>query len=163
MIGVQFNVGETREALREAIALLQDMTPVYEDVGEYMTEKTRQRFITGKAPDGTAWAPKSEATLARYKRLGYGNLRKPLIGPLKALSRQIVTFVSKDGVVIGSNQIYARVMQDGAAKGAFGTDSRGNPLPWGRIPAREWLGISPAEGGDIVEIVEEHLGRKLNV
>ena len=63
MIGVQFNVGKTRDALREAIGLLQDMTPVYEDVAEYMTEKTRQRFISGKAPDGTAWARKSEATL----------------------------------------------------------------------------------------------------
>ena len=152
-----------RPGTREAIGLLQDMTPVYEDVAEYMTEKTRQRFISGKAPDGTAWARKSEATLARYKRLGYGNLSKPLIGPLKALSRQIVTFVSKDGVVIGSSQIYARVMQEGAVKGAFGTDSRGRPVPWGRIPAREWLGISPSEGTDIVEIVEEHLGRKLNV
>ena len=163
MIGVQFNVGKTREALKAAIAELQDMTPVYEDVAEYMVEKTRRRFIEGKAPDGTAWAPKSEGTLARYKRLGYGNLGKTLIGPSKALSRQILSFVSKDGVVIGSAQIYARVMQEGAAKGAFGTDARGRPLPWGRIPAREWLGISAREAIDIVAIVEEHLGRTLDL
>lgn len=163
MIGVQFNVGKTREALKAAIAQLQDMTPVYEDVADYMVEKTRLRFIEGKAPDGTQWAPKSEATLERYKRLGYGNLGKPLIGPLKALSRQVLSFVSRDGVVIGSAQIYARVMQEGAQKGAFGTDSRGRPVPWGRIPAREWLGISAQEGIDIVEIVEEHLGRTLDL
>ncbi len=161
MIGVQFNAGKTRQALREAIDQLQDMTPVYEDIGEYMIEATRERFRTGTAPDGTKWAPKSEATLARYKRLGYGTLGKPLIGPLRALSTQILKFVSRDGVVIGSALIYSRVMQDGAAKGAFGNDARGHPIPWGRIPARQWLGISAQDATNIVEIVEEHLGRPL--
>ena len=34
MIGVQFNAGKTRDALRAAIDQLQDMTPIYEDIGE---------------------------------------------------------------------------------------------------------------------------------
>lgn len=162
MIGVQFNIGKTREALKAARALLDDMTPVYTDIGEYMIEATRKRFQTGTGPDGKAWAAKSQNTLDRYKRLGYGNLRRPLIGPGKRLSREIQRFVGKDGVVIGSSLIYSGVMQDGAAKGAFGSDSRGRPLPWGNIPARVWLGISAADATAIVEIAEEHMARKLD-
>lgn len=136
MFNIQFNAGASRAAIRKAIGLLADMTPVYRDIGEYMVEATRKRFVAGTAPDGTRWAPKSAATLDRYRKLGYGNLSRPLIGPGKALSRQIRQFVSKDGVVIGSPLIYSGVMQDGAAQGAFGTNARGRPIPWGRIPAR---------------------------
>lgn len=162
MFGVQFNAGQSRQTIRDAITLLGDMTPVYTDIGEYMLNATRQRFISGTAPDGTGWAAKSEATLERYKRLGYGSLNKPLKGPSGRLSREIQRFVSRDGVIIGSSLIYARVMNEGAARGAFGNNAAGRPIPWGRIPARQWLGISKEEDAGIVAIVEEHLGRVLD-
>ena len=161
MLTVEFNGEASRKAIRAAIEQLQDMTALYQDIGEYMIAATRQRFVTGQDPEGKAWAPKSQGTLDRYKAMGYGNLSRPLIGPGKALSRQIVMFVAREGVVIGSSLIYAGVMQRGAAKGAFGTDSRGNSLPWGTIPARRWLGISAADESAIVEIVEEALARDL--
>lgn len=159
---VKFNAEGAQAAIRQALATLKDMTPVYQDVGEYMIEATRRRFIEGKAPDGTTWAPKSAATLERYKRMGYGSLGRPLIGPSRALSRQIVKFVARDGVVIGSNQIYSGVMQDGAAKGAFGKTRTGLPIPFGDIPARVWLGISAADETAIIEIIDEHLAQDLS-
>lgn len=158
---VQFNAGPTREALRIALSVLTDMTPIYQDVGDYMIDATHKRFITGTAPDGSKWPAKSQATLDRYRRMGYGTLTRPLIGPSKSLSRQILKFVSQGGVLIGSSLIYSGVMQDGAAKGAFGADSRGRPIPWGRIPARTWLGISAEDGKAIVEIAEEHIEEAL--
>lgn len=158
---VQFKAEGARAALRKAIHSLEDLTPIYQDIGEYMIEATRRRFVTGTAPDGSPWAPKSAGTLERYKRLGYGSLGRPLIGPSKALSRQILKFVSKGGVVIGSAQIYSGVMQFGADKGAFGTDRRGRSIPWGRIPARVWLGLSAADELAIIEIVDEHLAADL--
>jgi len=161
MFRVQFNAGRTREAIREAVRLLEDMTPVFTDIGEYMVEATRQRFVRGVGPDGKPWAPKRPATLERYRRLGYGSLGRPLIGPARALSRQIQRIASRDGVVIGSSLIYSGVMQDGAAKGAFGTDSRGRPIPWGNIPARVWLGISRDDEAAILDIVDEHLKGRL--
>lgn len=161
MFGVQFNAGPSREVIRAAARQISDMTPVYEDIGEYLLEEHKLRFIEGKGPDGKSWAPKSEATLARYKQLGYGSLGKPLIGPSKLLSRIIQRFVSANGVVIGSSLIYSRVMQDGATKGAFGTNARGRPIPWGRIPARRWLGMSRKNDADVIDIVEEWLERLL--
>lgn len=158
MFRTEFNGEASRSALSRAMRELEDMTPVYRDIGEYLVEVHRKRFVEGKDPDGKPWAPKKQSTLDRYRRLGYGNLRRPLIGPGKALSRQIANFVSANGVVIGSALIYSRVMQEGAAKGAFGTDSRGRSIPWGTIPARRWLGLSAENERTIVEIVDEHLG-----
>lgn len=157
MFKVQFNAGASREAIRDAAARLKDMTPIFADVGEYMLQATRERFVKGEAPDGSAWAPKSQTTLDRYKALGYGALTRPLIGPGKRLSREIVRLVSKDGVVIGSSLIYAAVQQGGAAKGAFGNDRHGRPIPWGRIPARPFLGLSDADEKAIIDIVDEHI------
>ena len=157
MIRVQFNAGQSRDVLRRALGQLEDMTPIFQSVGEYMVEATRKRFQTGTAPSGERWPAKRPATIERYRRMGYGTLNRPLIGPGRALSRQIQRIVSRDAVIIGSSLIYAGVMQDGAAKGAFGQDRGGRPIPWGRIPARAWLGISSADDRAIVEIVEEEL------
>lgn len=161
MTSLEFNTTATSEAIRRAMAQLDDMTPLFQRVTEYMIQETRERFVTGSAPDGTKWAPKKQSTLDRYKRLGYGNLPKSLIGPGKRLSREVVGAASRSGAVIGSALIYSRVMQDGAAKGAFGSDRRGRPIPWGRIPARVWLGISAADETAIIEIADEHLAQSL--
>jgi phage gpG-like protein len=161
MITTEFNTTAASEAIRNAMAQLKDATPLFQRISEYMIEETRERFVTGTAPDGTKWAPKKQSTLDRYKRLGYGNLPKTLIGPGKRLSREVVGAASRSGAVIGSALIYSRVMQEGAAKGAFGSDRRGRSIPWGRIPARVWLGISAADETAIIEIADEYVARSL--
>ena len=161
MFTAEFNGEASRSALSRAMRELEDMTPIYQDVAAHLIDAHKQRFLRGVDPDGNPWAPKKQSTLDRYRRLGYGNLRRPLIGPGMALSRQIASFVSANGVVIGAALIYSRVMQEGAAKGALGTDSRGNPIPWGAIPARPWLGLSEENERAIVEIVDEHLDDQL--
>ncbi len=159
---VQFNVGDTRAALQRAIASMEDATPLYEDVAEYMVKATRQRFIQGIAPDGTPWAPKKASTLDRYRARGYGG--QSLIKPLYLIGRlrgEIQRIVNRDSVVIGSSLIYSGVMQSGAARGGFGRDGRGRPIPWGTIPARPWLGISKDDAEAIIEIADEFAGRQL--
>lgn len=160
----EFNTTVAADAIRRAMAVLKDMTPIYRDIAEYIVQATRKRFTLGEAPDGSKWAPKSEATIARYKKLGYGNLPKALIGPGRRLSREIKRYADRNGAVIGSSLVYSRVMQEGAAKGALGLTMRGKsmvPIPWGRIPARVWLGVSKQDELEIVGIVEEALEDQL--
>lgn len=161
MFGVQFNIGASRQAIARALAALRDPTPMFQDITEYLIDQRRQRFVKGVGPDGTAWAAKKQSTLERYKALGYGSLPKPLVGPGKRLSREIVGTASKNGSVVGSALIYSGVMNDGAAKGAFGRTKRGGPIPWGRIPARPWIDLGRDEGAAIVEIAEEHIAEAL--
>ncbi len=93
--------------------------------------------------------------------MGYGRLYKPLWGHTGLLKETIVSYVSKDGVIIGSPMIYSGVMQFGAKRGQFGATKRGSPIPWGSIPARRWLGLSPMDERKIVEEVDEYLATSL--
>lgn len=162
VLKVEFNVTRATEAIRRAAAEMSDMTPIHRDVVDYMITATRERFAKGVDPEGTAWAAKKQSTLDRYKQLGYGNLRRVLQGPSRQLSRQVIGEATKTGAVIGSALIYSRVMQDGAEKGAFGNGRNGRPVPWGKIPARVWLGMSPTDEQAIVDIAEEHLANHLD-
>lgn len=157
MFRVEFKHEEISAQLREAARRLDDLTPLHEDIGEYMVEATKERFRKGVDPDGNPWVPKRPATLARYLARGDGNRPDPLIGPSKRLSTEIHRLASRDEVEVGSALEYSGVMQGGARKGAFGSDSRGKPLPWGDIPARVWLGLSDEDERNILDIADEYL------
>lgn len=157
MTRIVFNVAPITEALTRSRERLDDMTPVFESIGNYLIGATRERFGRSEAPDGTKWLPKSAVTLARYKARGDGARPHPLIGPSKRLSREIIAYATKANVEVGSNLEYSGVMQDGAAQGAFGRDSRNHPIPWGTIPARRWLGLSANDEVQVIGIAEEYL------
>lgn len=126
---------------------LTTMGPVMQRIGEVMLHSTQKRFISGQGPDGTSWAPKSDATIAAYLARKETVDFRPLFGPSGDLSSQIYYQVAADGnsVAIGSSMIYAAVQQFGAKKGAFGATARGGKIPWGDIPARPFLGLSSGD------------------
>lgn len=157
MIRLDFNYDAIFRRLESLGDRLDDLTPAYQEIGEYVVDVTKQRFLEGRAPDGSAWAPKKPSTIARYLARGDGNRPDPLIGPSGRLGREVAALPSRDSVEIGSALEYSAVMQNGAAKGAFGNDAQGRPLPWGDIPARVWLGLSDEDERNIIDIVEEHL------
>lgn len=126
---------------------LTDMTDLMQDLGELLVDSTKQRFAEGTAPDGTVWAPKSDATIDAYRRREKKkpNTRvdfRPLFGPSGRLSSEIFAQASSASVEIGSSLIYSAVQQFGAAKGEFGTAANGSSIPWGNIPARPFIGLS---------------------
>lgn len=161
MIRIEFNSAAVLEALGRARAGLADGTRLYTQIGEELVESTRARFQPGIAPDGTRWRDKSPVTLAEYVRRGHGNRPRPLIGASERLSREVLSFPGRDRVEVGSAQPYSAVMQFGAAKGAFGVNRAGRPIPWGTIPARPWLGLSPADEAAIIATVDEFLDESI--
>ncbi|QPT09868.1 phage virion morphogenesis protein [Sphingomonas paucimobilis] len=161
MIRIMFNIEELTQRLGVAATELGDMTPVHEDIGDYMVRQTKLRFVSGVDPYGTRWRPKKPSTIERYKAQGDGNKTKPLIGPSGRLGKEIYFLASRSETEIGSALEYSGVMQGGAAKGAFGRNARGGPLPWGTIPARPFLGLSDADERSILDIVDEHLAEAI--
>jgi phage virion morphogenesis protein len=156
MITIELKQDTVSPALDRLSELLDDLTPVMQEIGEYLVESTKQRFQEGKAPDGTPWAPKSPATLARYEAMGARSaMARPLLGPNAILSRNIFHQAGPSGVEVGSPTIYSAVMHFGAGKGAFGSTSRGAAIPWGPIPARPFLGLSDEDETAIVGITED--------
>jgi phage virion morphogenesis protein len=159
MIRVTLESTRTEAVLERVARSLADPRPVMQDIGEVLVASTKKRFTEGKSPDGLPWAAKSEATLSAYAARGLRADPRPLFGPSGVLSSTIFAEVGPDGssVEVGSNRIYAAVMQFGAAKGAFGTTAGGSSIPWGNIPARPFLGLSEADETEIVATVEDWL------
>ncbi len=162
MIEVQLETGAASAALERAEDLLTDLTPLMIRLGDYLAEATIERFPTGRAPDGSAWAPKSLVTLERQGGGQRGADPRPLFGPSGLLSRLISYEVTPTSVTVGSNMIYAAVQQFGAAQGAFGVTAAGGPIPWGNIPARPFLGLSDDDERAVVKIVEKAIGGALD-
>lgn len=159
MIEVEFNGGAEIERLfAQVSAHLSDLRPLMGDIGDQQIASTRARFLAGQAPDGSVWAPKSPATLAAQAARRISTDTRPLFAS-GDLHSKLNYQIGADGqsVTIGSGQIYAAVQQFGAAKGAFGTDTRGRSIPWGDIPARPYLGLSDQDRVDIAAIITEWL------
>ena len=163
--------------LHALIGRAEDMRPVLTEIGEDMAESTKLRFASTSAPDGTAWAPNSALTLARYSsnfaRKKDGSLtkgseaklagKKPGTGETRMLGTTINYQVQgTDAVGIGSPMVYAGTFNYGAQSGEFGFGMYSSrvgsfPLPWGNIPARPFLGASEADKTNIVRLVQDYL------
>lgn len=160
MFSVELKSDGVTGALTAIQAVLSDMTPVFDQIGQYLINSTKERFKAGTSPDGVKWAPKSAVTLALYK----GDAR-PLFGPSKDLSSQFHHLAGPTQLEVGTNVIYAAVQQFGAKKGQFGayagTNKKGHPYsgvaPWGDIPARPFLGISPEDETNIIARIADFL------
>lgn len=135
-----------------------DMSPVMNQIGEYLVMSTKERFKKGVSPEGAKWAPKSPTTLARYgaRKSNRVDIR-PLFGPSGMLSSQIFHESTRDQTAVGSNLVYAAVMQFGAAKRQFGEMANGSPIPWGNIPARPFLGISTEDEANILALIADFM------
>ena len=163
--------------LQGFVAREKNMRPVLLEIGEDMAESTKGRFATATGPDGTAWAPNSALTLARYsanfarKKDGEFTKRsaaklaakKPGTGETRALGTTInYQLQGDDAVAIGSPMVYAGTFHYGAKSGEFGfgfykTREGSFPLPWGDIPARPFLGASDEDKANIVDLVNSYL------
>lgn len=159
--------------------------PLLADMGECMLARVKDRFDSSVAPDGTPWAANSPVTISCYlgkyggswkkdgtlskKGRARASGKKPLIGESKTLSSQFYTRTGADCVELGNSTIYAAVHQFGARRGQFGTNRRGNPIPWGDIPARPFLPITktgeldPGEERALLDVLEDYLQRALDM
>lgn len=156
-----------RRALDIVAARVRDMRPAFNEIGDHLRTSTILRIrAQGPAPDGRAWAPMSPITAALRRRKGKG---AQLLQDTGRLANSITKTASANAVVVGTNTIYARMLQFGAKKGAFGIArgeytskkgrkfSRSFPVPWGTVPGRPFLGISTADRADIIQILRERL------
>lgn len=166
MITIELKDEEVLGALSGLEALMADLTPVMNEIGDFLVTSTKDRFKAGTAPDGSAWAARSPSTLAIYKRKNMRYGPNPL-HKSGEMSGQIFNSYGPDHVQVGSTAIQAAVMQFGAVKGSTGayfyTTKTGRQVdgasPWGTIPARPYLGLSDSDKTGVIGIVDEWLTR----
>lgn len=145
---------ELSAALQKLQAKLGDLTPVFRDLGEHLLNSTRARFDSQTGPDGRSW-PALSPDYVKHKPKNKDKILT-LDGFLRG---QMTIQVSPHELRIGTPpQVpYGATHQFGAKKGAFGVNKRGNPIPWGDIPARPFLGLSDQDRADVMDILSEWL------
>jgi phage gpG-like protein len=153
-----------QEVMREVAKIargLQNDEPLRQQLGELGVLFTKQRLEQSKDVTGAAFKPLSATTIAQHIA-GFGKRnftkggglsksgrerlasRKPLVKS-GMLATQIFYNVIPGGVEIGSPMDYSAVQNFGQKKGASGTMKNGAPIPWGDIPARQFLGIADSD------------------
>lgn len=170
MFSISLDVKDVEAQLKVLDHFMADKTDVMEDIGNYLVTAIRERIVHGgPAPDGTPWAPKKAATLARYKAKGEGVDSRTLIHTNHLVQEGISHDAGPDFVEVFASPPYAAAMHFGAKRGSFGsysgTDKRGRAFsgvaPWGDIPARPFLGISDDDEREIIDLISEGIARQL--
>lgn len=185
MAGVQIEITKdtATPAISAAIGGLSgdELHLLLSDIGEYLVRSTRERAKTESAPDGTPW----KALSPRYKK--FKDKKRPGVPELKfdfhMLGDQFTYQVDGDELAVGTNARYGAIHQFGGdidiaarsqkatfslnkktGQSRFAKRSRANFEQWVTmpaykitIPARPWLGISPADETEITAIVQDHL------
>lgn len=152
-----------------------NMYPLMTAMGENLVNTTKERFETSTAPDGSRWASNSQSTylalLGKSHTNKSGRLNKRGISRVQSKRPLILNDVLHDDIhaqvtantlIVGTSQKYATTQHFGAKKGEFGTSKRGNPLPWGDIPARPFLGMSDTDKRVVSDMIGEYLIDAIN-
>lgn len=150
MIDINYDNTSVLAALTQLQQATGDLSPVLLDIGAELAETTKQRFSSTTGPDGDAWPENSPVTLDRKSG------SRPLTGETGVLGNNIeYQLVGNDTLEVGSPMEYAAMQQFGGTKSEF-------PWLWGDIPARPYLGLSSADEGEVLDILNEYLEDALN-
>lgn len=163
---------EVLAALNRLSGAVGNIQPLLQALGEDMMERTKRRFESGTAPDGSRWKPNARSTLEAVldrTRGGVGKKgkisakgsavmmnKRPLIGESRDLSRQFHVRASAAEMVLSSSPVYAAIQQFGGRAG------RGGRV---LIPARPFLPVLPSgalyadEQRRVLDALREMLGR----
>lgn len=147
MSGVEFTVDLDLSEAQAALARLtaNQIDQLAYEIGSLVEDQTKVRIMDEKrAPDGTPWAPWSEAYAASLKRRNRRNPRSLLVG-VGDLRDSVQNYTTGETVKVGSNLVYAAIHQ-------FGGEAVGK-----NIPARPYLGLSNDNATAIEEFVADRL------
>lgn len=173
MAGAEIEVELALEEAKEKLARLSpdQIDQLAYETGALIEDQTKRRISDEKTgPDGTPWAPWSASYAALVAEGADAGARSLLIWHNHLLT-SIQNYSTGATAIVGSNLVYARVMQDGAAQGEFGgaigrtrpTEKQPKsrdyyfPIPWGDIPARPYLGLSADNRIEITDLVVDRL------
>lgn len=180
---IELDHKEASVALARAGVVLADLKPLWRDFGEYLQIAHRQRFRDQVSPEGNQWQALSPRYLARKRKNKDKILR--LDGYLANTLRYEV---GAQELLFGSDRKYAAIHQfggeikkaertatlffrrrrDGSVGSRFVKKSRSDfaqDVAVGAhtttMPARPFLGVSAADGDELVQITLRHLERAL--
>lgn len=141
-IRVDLRKGELKSRLSQLARRIDNPEELMSEIGDYMVRSTQNRILRQKVdPDGNAWAPLAESTVARK---GHSSI----LFETGDLARSIkVDRHGKTFTVITSDVEYADYMQEGFTHWKSGK----------RVPARPFMGVSDANNRRIVRMIRNYI------
>lgn len=135
-------------AMRRAEAQTRNLKPLMAEVSGILLDAVEENFEQEGRPP---WAPLSPVTL---QRRGAG---AKILQDSGQLAASIEPGYDDDSSWVGTNDPKTTTHHFGARQGAFGTSSRGGPIPWGDIPARPFMELKEDGEMDILDAFQRHL------
>lgn len=133
---IQADLTPISQRLTKLVGQMDDLKPVMSSIGAVLEGSTRLRIAESKADaDGKAWADLASSTKAAKGNKG------SILVHRGTLLRGITYEASKNSVIVGSGQLYAKWHQEGTAK----------------MPARPFLGVSAADYQDVDDLLSDWL------
>lgn len=130
--------------LQAVFKKVNDLQPVYREIGEYLLQVHNTRWRQQQSPTGIPWQPLSP----EYRKSKPVN--RDLILVLNDHLRQSLTYShDENGLTFGTPLEYGAIHHYG------GQDDM--PPHLTAIPARPWLGVSEYDTLQIHKIITEHL------
>jgi phage virion morphogenesis protein len=155
-ITIDVQDSQIQSVLTEAANQLTDLTPIMASIGEYMIDRTRERFDTQTAPGGQGWAPLAQATIkAKQRRQSGGTART---GRSRAKTNARPEDILKDTFLLRDTIAYKPT----ASSVAIGTPQKYGihhqyGAPRRNIAPRPFLGVNEEDLREIEAIVVDAL------
>lgn len=165
MAGTQIKVTVDSSRLQTALQTLADtdgslMQACLKNIGGLVVKQTRARFETETGPDGRKW-PALNTEYAKGKKQG-----SKILTASGQLRMSIVWQLRGNTLEVGTNKVYGAIHQFGgkivprsASALRFKLDGRWVTAKSVKIPARPFLGVSPANERPILDVIADHIDR----
>jgi phage virion morphogenesis protein len=153
---IQIDDAAAQALLAQIMQRGSDLRPVMRPISEDLLDGIEQAFEEERDPTtGEPWADLSALTIEAREKAG--NWPGKILQRSGQLAASMSASYGSDFAAAGTNLAYAPTHQFGAKKGAFGTTSRGSPIPWADIPARPFAGISEETMASIADRLQRFL------
>jgi phage virion morphogenesis protein len=128
-------------------------------VGAIYLAYAEERFEKQNSPQRKKWEELKPGTIKKKKSALLGRSH---IGVNTGKLASSLTFrVQGDEVFVGTDIIYGRTFHFLVKKGAFGINARGQPIPWGDIPARPFLGRNERADKKVLNMMNQFFSTKI--
>lgn len=136
MIKLELDDAALRKRLQHLVDANANLAPLMRSIAHFMHDRVEENFAQEGRPK---WAPLSPVTVEQR------GSAHPILQRSGQLAASIEAHSDETSAIVGTNKVYGPTMQFGAKKGEFGKTARGAPIPWGDVPGRAFLSLTPED------------------